>query len=184
MTLEEIYYISQIIASIAVLASLIYLAQQTRQNTLGQRALMHQQRILQMQGDLHMRADPSVAEALIAAERGDAAMTEVQLRQFLALTLSGLTSMEEQFRLYKTGQFDEAHWLTTRKTLAVFLQRPGARALARMYRGLFDPEFAALLDQIINEARAQPEFDRHAAWKALMEEELHLSTPASGKAAP
>ena len=182
MTLEEFYYVSQIVASAAVLASLLYLAQQTRQNTLGQRALMHQQRILQMQSDLHVRADPVIAAALMTAESGSAEMTEVQLRQFLAMTLSGLTSMEEQFRLHRAGQYDAEHWATTKKTLAVYLRLPGSRVIARMYRSMFDPDFAAILDQLIGEARAQPNFDRRAAWNAMMEEELRLSAPA--KAAP
>jgi len=181
MTLEGIYFISQIIASVAVLASLIYLAQQTRQNTLGQRAVMHQQRILQMQGDLHKRMEPALAEAVLMAEGGDAAMTEVQLRQFLALQLTGLTSMEEQFRLHKAGLFDAAHWSTSRKTLAFFLRSPGSRVIARMYKGIFDPEYALLLDEIIAEARTLPHVDRRAAWNSLMEEELRLSTPALGK---
>jgi hypothetical protein len=182
MTLEEIYYISQIVASVAVLASLIYLAVQTRQNTVGQRALMHQQRILQMQSDLHVRADPVIAAAQVAAEPGNADMTEVQLRQFIAMTLSGLTSMEEQFRLHRAGQYDAAHWATTKKTLAVYLRTPGARVIARMFQGMFDPDFAAILDQLIGEARVQPHFDRRAMWNAMMEEELRLSAPA--KAAP
>ena len=184
MNLEEVYYVSQIVASVAVLASLIYLALQTRQSALGQRALMHQQRILQMQGDLHKRTDPAVAEALIVAETGGAAITDVQLQQYIGLMLSGLTSMEEQFRLHKSGQFDAAHWATTRDTLTAFLRTPGSRVIARMYRRMFDPEYAALMDQIINEARAQPQFDRRSLWTTMMEEELRLSTPTSEKAAP
>ena len=176
MSLEELYYVSQIVASVAVLASLIYLALQTRQNALGQRALMHQQRILQMQGDLHKRTEPAVAEALIAAETGDAAITEVQLQQYIGMTLSGLTSMEEQFRLHKSGQYDATHWAASKKTLALFLRTPGSRVIARMYRGMFDPEYATLIDQIINEARAQPSVDRRSVWTAMMAEELRLST--------
>ena len=183
MTLEGFYYISQIVASVAVLASLIYLALQTRQNTLGQRAMMHQQRVLQMQTDLHVRTDPALIEAMLAAESGHADVTEVQLRQFLYLGLSGLTSMEEQFRLHKAGLFDAKHWMTTKKTLAVYLRMPGTRVVARMYRGMFDPDFAAILDQIIDEARVQPYFDRRPAWNAMMEEELRLSTPATATAA-
>ncbi len=181
MTLEEIYYISQIVASVAVLASLIYLALQTRQNTLGQRAMMHQMRIQQMQSDLHLRADPVIAEAMIAAEAGSADLTEVQLRQVIATNLSGLTSMEEQFRSHKAGQYDAVHWITTKKTLALYLRTPGSRVFARMFRGIFDPDFAAILDQIIDEARSQPQFDRRQAWNAMMEEELRLSTPAAAR---
>jgi hypothetical protein len=182
MTLEEFYYVSQIVASVAVLASLIYLALQTRQNTLGQRALMHQMRIQQMQSELFARADPAIAAAMLAAEGDAAGLTEVQQRQFLYMTLAGLTSMEEQFRLHKAGQYDAEHWKSTRKTLDRYLRSPGARVIARMYHSMLDPDFAALVDQIIDDIRTQPNFDRRAVWTALMEEELRLSTPAAARA--
>ena len=183
MTLESIYYLSQIVSSVAVLASLIYLALQTRQNTRGQRAMMHQMRIQQMQSDLQIRADPSIAAAIIAAETGANDLTDIQRLQLMVTNLSGLISMEEQFRLHKSGQFDSEHWSTTKKTLAVFLRSPGSRVIARIYRGMFDPDFAAVLDQIIDETRVLPYVDRRLAWNAMMQEELRLSTPATAKAA-
>ena len=44
MTLEEIYFISQTIAAVAVIASLVYLALQTRQAAKNSRAAMHESR--------------------------------------------------------------------------------------------------------------------------------------------
>ena len=38
MTLEELYYISQIVAAVAIFASLVYVAIQTRQNSRLMRA--------------------------------------------------------------------------------------------------------------------------------------------------
>jgi len=179
MTLESIYYISQIVASVAVLASLIYLALQTRQNTLGQRAMMHQMRTQQMQSDLYAGADPANVEAMIAADDGDPGLTETQFRQVFNLTLSAMTSMEEQFRLHKAGQYDAQHWASTRKTLDIFLRRPGRRVIVRMFRSNLDPDFVALVDEIIGENRARPPADWRPAWNAMMEEERRLSTPAA-----
>lgn len=44
MTLEEIYFISQTVASVAVIASLVYLALQTRQAARNAKAAMHENR--------------------------------------------------------------------------------------------------------------------------------------------
>ena len=44
MTLEEIYFISQSIAAVAVIAFLVYLALQTRQAAKNSRAAMHESR--------------------------------------------------------------------------------------------------------------------------------------------
>ena len=44
MTLEEIYYISQIVAVIAIFCSLIFVGLQMRQSARNQRAVMHANR--------------------------------------------------------------------------------------------------------------------------------------------
>ena len=57
MSLEEFYYVSQIIASTAVLASLIYLALQTRQTSRNQRAQMNQARSEWVRGSYEKMLD-------------------------------------------------------------------------------------------------------------------------------
>lgn len=64
MSIEEIYYVSQIISSIAVLVSLIYLALQTRQTSRNQKAQMHESRSLWLRHEVRLMGDPAVSTAL------------------------------------------------------------------------------------------------------------------------
>ena len=48
---------------------------------------------------------------------------------------------------------------------------PGQRAIARMYQAIADKDFSALLDKVMNDARAMPGVDHKAIWSALAAEE-------------
>ena len=70
MSLEEFYYVSQIFASIGVLASVIYLALQTRQTARNQKTALHQERVIQMANDLQRSIEPAIASVIKEGMRG------------------------------------------------------------------------------------------------------------------
>ena len=73
MSLENLYYASQIVASFAVIASLIYLALQTRQTARNQRTLMHESRVQMISRDFERMMDPALTRLFALFEGRHAA---------------------------------------------------------------------------------------------------------------
>jgi hypothetical protein len=71
MSLEHLYYLSQTIAAAAVMASLIYLALQTRQAARNQRAQIHDSRALWLVEVIQKSIDPALHDVLAAGGRAD-----------------------------------------------------------------------------------------------------------------
>jgi hypothetical protein len=169
MSLGDFYTISQILASAAVLASLVYLALQTRQAALHQKSTLHQNRAAQISHDFAARADADIAAVLAAGDAGDEPLTEVHFRQYFAVWYTTFLQMEEQYLQRREGNFER--WRLTERGLGVLMSQPGARAIARMFQRIADKEFAAVLEQAMVEARARPSADLKSAWFAMATEE-------------
>ena len=96
MSLENFYYISQIIASFAVLASLIYLALQTRQTSKNQKALMNQGVVNRISDTIHWMSEPRMVDLTTRVQAGET--------QF---TVQELALLQLQFREAVLGQVVE-----------------------------------------------------------------------------
>lgn len=151
MSLEAFYYISQIIASIAVLASLIYLAQQTRQTARNQRTLMHENRMQTISKDIELIVDPEFAPIWIRGSAGDPSLTDVELIRFQFFCQLWLVQWEERFRQFREGMLDADRWRTSENTIRSWLTQPGQAAVALGFIGRCDPKFATLLQQLMAE---------------------------------
>ncbi|HTO42937.1 MAG TPA: hypothetical protein VML56_02560 [Burkholderiales bacterium] len=108
MPLEQVFYLSQSIASIAVVGSLIYLGLQVRGADRSQRAIMQQGR-----ADRASKASLTVAKGELARvwQRGmdvDPTMTREEVTQWLLLCRSMFLSGEDSFLQHKAGTLDQA----------------------------------------------------------------------------
>jgi hypothetical protein len=107
MSLESFYYISQIIVSFAVLASLIYLAMQTRQTTKNQRALMNQGVINRISDTIHWMSEPRMVDLNVRITAGETRLNAQEL-YLLNLRLRGiLTSVQDTFVQHQAGLVDQ-----------------------------------------------------------------------------
>lgn len=171
MSLENFYYISQIVASVAVLISLIYLALQQRLTVRSLRAQMHNSRLDQsVRGYLHL-SDPAQAAVAVAGELADPSMNDVQCVQFVARQLARFIAVEEQFRQRREGAIDERRWASTEAYLKLTLNAPGVRAVCRMFQRGADKEFAVLLQRLLLEAKGESIPQTVAVWKAIAAQE-------------
>jgi hypothetical protein len=55
---------------------------------------------------------------------------------------------------------------------------PGVRAMWKMTREWYEPEFAVFMDFIVNEASKRPPANQLAKWKTLVSNELSLHKAA------
>jgi len=106
MSLEQIFYLSQSIAAFAVLASLLYLAQQVRQAERVQRATMQQGRADRTSQTSLAAANPELACVLQKGMAGDTTLTREEFTQWMwicrALFLSGEDWHRHRFHKART----------------------------------------------------------------------------------
>jgi hypothetical protein len=169
MSLESFYYISQIIASFAVLASLIYLALQTRQTTKNQRALMNQGVINRISDTIHWMSEPRMVDLNVRITAGETRLNAQEL-YLLNLRLRGiLTSVQDTFVQHQAGLVDQITMDAALAATRNFLSQPVNRAIWKGTRATYAPQLTAWVDGMIEKTpRATPvdsvaQFNAHLA---------------------
>jgi hypothetical protein len=172
MSLETAYYISQFVAVAAVLVSLVYLSSQQRQAVKALRAQIHIHRLGFATRDLFHATDPEQARIQLAGFRGDPALTDEQLVQFLSAEFARFMSLEEQFRLRQEGHVDDARWLSTEAGFRRILRFPGVRAVGRMFQtASADKDFKLFLERLMIEGQQIPATTLAGIWRTLAQHE-------------
>jgi len=171
MPLEQVFYLSQSIASIAVVGSLIYLGLQVRGADRSQRAIMQQGR-----ADRASKASLTVAKGELARvwQRGmdvDPTMTREEVTQWLLLCRSMFLSGEDSFLQHKARTLDQAAFDSYCAGVRSYISRPGFRAGWRLLAAQFGKEFRAFVDAQVAAAPIASHVDIHAEWQKLVQAE-------------
>lgn len=173
MTLEEFYYISQIVAVIAIFCSLIFVGLQMRQNARNQRAIMHANRNQSIIESLRVMADPALARVLRAGAAASPDMDALEVNQFVFQTRATLSGMQHQFLEWREGMIDDVRWKITRDSLNVLLTAPGYRAAYLMWREYgATPQFRVVCDEMLQHSECRMPADTSATWHALAAQQL------------
>lgn len=156
MSLETTYYISQIIAVLAVLASLIFVGIQIRQNTEQAkdanrlaRAQMHQQiadgftEAMSLSLQIEDQTVESVFLNGIADQVGAA-----ELQKFSALMLGLWKHLENVFYQHKEGFVADEYWQSTCNYMMLLLGREGSQQWWDKRKSVFAREFTQFVDQL------------------------------------
>jgi hypothetical protein len=172
MSLEEIYYVSQIVAAVAIIVSLIYLAVQTHQTANNQRAMMHESRVQSIRETFEKIGDPAFASAYRAGLVAEPGMDDSACHQFAWFARGQMNHVQEVFLQWREGMVDEGRWNITWRVNAVLFAYPGVRAVYRLVRGNLHPDFVALIDSNLVEAKGKaPPRDFALAWSAVAAQE-------------
>jgi len=156
MTLETLYYISQIIAVLAILGSLIFVGIQIRQNTAQAedanklaRAQMHQQIAdgFTQAMLLAAQAEDETVEKLFMKWNPDAA-SMAEMQKFSALMLGLWKHLENVFYQHKQGFVADAYWQSTCNYMALLLGREGSKQWWEERKAVFAPEFTSFVHQL------------------------------------
>ena len=172
MSLEEVYYVSQVVAAVAIIGSLIYLGVQTQQTSKNQRAMMHQSRVDNIRDIFNKIGDPAFAAIYRAGASAEPGMETNACAQFAYFARGQLNSLQELFLQRRDGMIDERRWNISRGAIRTLLTYPGYRALYKLVRGGLDPDFVALTDSILIETKDKAPPDEFAlAWADLASQE-------------
>jgi hypothetical protein len=152
--------------------SLLYLAQQTRQNSRHTRALIQQGRAVQST-DIPLRwaENDTLADLYVRGNAGDRSLTRVEVMRYSMLIVSVFWYFEDQFHQHQDGLVADDRFAGSLATLAIDFRWPGFRACWRQNRYLYGAQFRAFMDDIMDRAALDPAPDPVAAWNESLDAE-------------
>jgi len=148
MTLEQASYFSQIIAALGVLASLLFVGFQIRQNTAAMRAQTRQHIASSWFAMVPPICDHAEAFAagLRSQQPGFADLTETDRLKFVS-TIFGLFKHYENIYLeHRRGGISRDAWAPWSTHMRLYFHQPGVQTWWAMRKGSFIPEFQVYLE--------------------------------------
>jgi hypothetical protein len=157
VALSQLADIGELLGGIAVVASLIYLAIQIRQNTRTARAsTLHQNTDLWTNMWLRL-AEPNIARAYVSGMAGQHDIRPLQFTQFFFVCRAMFLAFENQYYQMRLGVLDpEAYAGYERSISTQFLAFRGFRFWWELNRSVFSPDFVDHVDAMIGDT---PESD-------------------------
>jgi hypothetical protein len=154
--------IAEIFAAVAVIASLIYLAAQIRQNNELLRSESRQALVTNDVTSLSANFQNADVFAKYVAESELSSEDQLRLSFMFALDLR---NREFEYFQYTNGILDEQTWLAYRHVILI----NHSTGLDRMWwdkigRGIVDPAFAKLVDELLVDAEPDDTYKRMAMW--------------------
>ena len=152
MTIEQLANLGEVVAAIATLVTLVYLAVQIRQNTRAVRAASHHSVTDSFN---HINAivgtDPSAARIYRLGLEGLGNLNEDEQFSFAFLMLGYLRVFETLFYQRDIGTAEEQLYLSEHNSLRWAFSYQGARDWWSSNEISFSPDFRAHIDGIIDE---------------------------------
>jgi hypothetical protein len=168
VTLSQLADVGELLGGIAVVASLVYLAVQIRQNTRTVRSsTLHHN--TELWNSLFLRlAEPDMAQAYVAGMAGTPEIRPLHYTQFFFICRSMFVAFENQYYQMRHGVLDPETYAAYELSISTqFLAFPGFRIWWQQSRSVFSPPFIAHIDTLIAKV---PETDPGAflrEWQAI-----------------
>jgi hypothetical protein len=156
MTLEAIYYFSQIVAVVGIFASLIFVGLQVRQNTKALKATSHHAVTDSFNAINNMIAnDPAFARRWRLGMAGAEGLDEDERTSASFMMLGYMRIFETLYYQYTNGTLDKKLFEAELKTLKwSFTRNPGILAWWAVNPISLSAEFRAFIDGLIRDAQA------------------------------
>jgi hypothetical protein len=168
---EHIFYISQSIAAVAVVASIVYLALQIRQSERIQRATVQQGRADRASHRAMIMAAPELASVVQKGMAGERGLTREEFNQWTLISRSLFLTVEDSYLQHKAGLLDEAAFRSFEAGARSFLASPGLRASWRLAQKQYGVETRDFISSILNQSPAARAADAFAEWLTLVQSE-------------
>lgn len=164
--LQTINIYGQLLASFAVVATLIFVAVQVRISVamIRHQAMSDHAEKFQSISRMMVEGD-GVAELWIKAKDGMKPLTDVERARYVNLSCYMLRAIEELFLQHRAGLVDKAFWESSIRILKDAQALAGPQEVWAVRRHIFMPDFRAFVDGYVvdGEARALYDAPRTAA---------------------
>ena len=148
MTLEDLGNLGDFIGGLAVIATLLYLAVQVRQNTQLLRAnALTTSSAANVSFNHMLGSDPAVARVFQLGLEDFTSLREEEQRQFLSLLRGLFTAHAHVFEQYEHGLVTEEVWHQNRRMALGVLALPHIRVWWEHRRDVFVASFAKAIDE-------------------------------------
>jgi hypothetical protein len=147
MTLEHAYYLSQIVAALAVIGSLLYLGRQVNQTNKQARAQTRQAMMALAQAEItQFQNDPSIFATFTKEE--PSWEDKVKLSQWLS---AAMRAREFEWFAHKNGTIDDDMFKAYSGMIPIILGTERTRRwwAFRKDLGEFDPAFSTFVDSLL-----------------------------------
>lgn len=148
MTLEEAYFISQIIAAVAVVLSLIYLALQVQVNTKAVRlstghAISREARAIFSAG----AQNESLADVILRGRQSVDNLQDGERFRYYLMVHDMFFAYQDAFLQMRSGVLEQRYWSAMLVTMKTIMGEPGPRAYWHTRMAWYAPEFRDFLER-------------------------------------
>ena len=162
MNWEAIGALAELCGAAAVVATLVYLAVQIRQNNELRRSESRQ--ALVGNDVTSLAANLQHADVFAKYVSGQVMSQEEQLRMSFMFALD-LRNREFEYFQYQNGLLDEETWLSYRQVILInHSSTLGRRWWDKVGRSIVDPEFAKAVDELLLSASPDMTYQNMSAW--------------------
>jgi len=148
MNWDAVGAVAELVGALGVIASLIYLAVQIRQNTRSSRAATFQATSSEVSRLYHtLASDSELARIFRVGLSEPQALDQDEFSRFLALFISAFKGYENIFVQYHQGTVDHQTWEAWRRSMLSTLEQPGAALFWELRGGVFREDFQRLVKQ-------------------------------------
>jgi len=176
MTLEHVYLLSQIIAAVAVVVSISYLARQVAQSEQVQRAFMQQGRADRVSSTALALAQPELARIWHKGLSPEPDFTRDEFVQWLLVCRAAFLSGEDSVLQHKAGMLDDAAFRSYEAGARAYSAFPAFRAAWQMLRTHYGPDFQQFVDGLLSRIPEAPSPDLYTDWQERLK--MQLRPPA------
>ena len=173
MSLEDVYFISQVLAAFGIGVSLIFVGLQLRQNDRTQRAIMHQMVVQRTIETTKFYYTPENAAVFAKMVSGSRDLTPAEIMMAVGILRINVMNLEDVLWQQRNGFLaDDAVDSSIASSRRLFAT-PGARLALKFFPGVFSSGQHAVLDSLVlkdNALQISPELS--AAWKAWADEKI------------
>jgi hypothetical protein len=169
MSLEQMFYLSQSIASVAVVGSLIYLGLQVRGADRSQRSIMQQGRADRVSKAALMVATPELAAVWQKGMDADPTMTRAEVTQWMLMCRSLFLSAEDSFLQHQLGALDQAAFDSYCAGVRSFMSHVGFRAAWKTLRDQFGTDFREFGDAQFAATPVAQSIDLYEEWQEIVQ---------------
>ena len=147
MTLQET---AQILGGIGVIASMIYVGIQIRNNARALRAATYQQiSVIFLQGWFSMAHNGDTTAIMLRGMDDFFALNRVEKARFRFVVMGYVKGFENAWFQHNIGTLRENDWDASTSDLHSFFSTPGTHAVWPIVKNRFNLEFVAFVDQVL-----------------------------------
>jgi hypothetical protein len=155
MDWNAISAISELVASVAVVVSLIYVGAQIKQNSLESK-ITRTQNLVSANSDANalIASDAELSRIVRTGMLDYDTLPEDEKFRFAIIFFSFLNKYDFSYHEYKAGRIEEVIWGKIKYDITVFMKLPGAHSWWQNDKERFSREFISYVDGLVAESQA------------------------------